>query len=72
MAHYEICIRGVGGALITDAFSELDVESRGDHTVLSGDVLDQEALHALLGRVRDLGLDLAWTREVPQGHHDAP
>lgn len=34
-------------------------------TVISGEVVDQAALHGLLQKVRDLGLPLVSLRQVP-------
>ncbi len=56
---YEIRLKGHLDARWTDWFDGLTLtqESAGT-TVLSGSVVDQAALHGLLGKVRDLGLPL--------------
>jgi hypothetical protein len=54
-AHYVICVDGV---LDPDWFEGLVVHDDGQHTIISGVVKDQSALHGLLAKVRDLGLCL--------------
>ena len=49
-------------------FDGLAITDPGDGTtVLRGAVVDQAALHGLLQRLRDVGLDLLWLREVSGG-----
>ena len=50
------------------AFDGLSVDVRPVETVLHGDITDQAALHGLLDRVADLGLELIEVRRLP----DAP
>ena len=56
---YEIRVKGHLNAHWADWFDGLTLtqESEGT-TLLSGPVIDQAALHGLLGKVRDLGLPL--------------
>ncbi len=54
-ARYEIRIDGV---LDAAWFEGLQVNSDGRQTVISGRLADQPALHALLAKIRDLGLCL--------------
>ena len=56
---YQIRIKGHLGRQWTDWFSGLAItqEDSGD-TLLTGAVVDQAALHALLRTVRDLGMPL--------------
>ena len=70
---YEIRIRGhltdewanwFGGLAIT-------LEDNG-HTLLTGPVTDQAALHGLLRRIRDLGLPLLSVNRVKPDLADAP
>jgi hypothetical protein len=65
VSRYEICIRGCAGSVVADAFSDMRVTSGDGVTVLSGPIPDQDSLHRLLARIRDLGLELLWTREIP-------
>jgi hypothetical protein len=56
---YEIRIKGRLNARWADWFDGLSLTQESDGTtVLSGPVMDQAALHGLLGKVRDLGLPL--------------
>jgi hypothetical protein len=54
---YEIRVTGALGPAAQEAFADMVVEVEPATTVLTGD-LDQAALHALLDRVRGLGLEL--------------
>jgi hypothetical protein len=76
---YEICIKGRLGTRWAAWFDGLAITDPGDGTtVLRGPVADQAALHGLLQRLRDVGLDLLWLREVSggapttEGHRPAP
>ena len=56
---YEIRLEGHLEARWADWFDGLTLTQESDGTtVLSGSVVDQAALHGLLGKVRDLGLPL--------------
>ena len=56
---YEIRLKGHLNARWADWFDGLTLTQESDGTtVLSGSVMDQSALHGLLGKVRDLGLPL--------------
>jgi hypothetical protein len=56
---YEIRIKGHLNARWADWFDGLTLTQESDGTtLLSGPVVDQAALHGLLGKVRDLGLPL--------------
>ena len=56
---YEIRLQGHLNARWTDWFDGLTLTQESDGTtVLSGSLMDQAALHGLLGKVRDLGLPL--------------
>jgi hypothetical protein len=61
--HYEIWVRGVLDSGWSAWFDGLQVTSdeRGQ-TVIAGSVVDQAALHGLLAKVRDLGLELLEVR----------
>ena len=64
---YQIRIRGHLGFQWTDWFGGLAItlEDNGD-TLLTGPVVDQAALHALLRTVRDLGIPLVSVLSVQQ------
>ena len=56
---YEIRLKGHLDARWADWFDGLTLTQESDGTtVLRGSVVDQAALHGLLGKVRDLGLPL--------------
>jgi hypothetical protein len=61
---YEIRVSGTLGPAAREAFSGLALDVEPLTTVLTGD-LDQTELHALLDRVRALGLELVDVREAP-------
>lgn len=56
---YQIRVKGHLGPQWTDWFGGLAVTlEEGGDTILTGPVVDQAALHGLLRKVRDLGLQL--------------
>ena len=60
---YEIHLKGHLAPRWADWFDGLTLRQQSDGTtVLSGSVVDQAALHGLLGKVRDLGLPLIAVR----------
>ncbi|HWN22631.1 MAG TPA: hypothetical protein VNP93_11705 [Gaiellaceae bacterium] len=63
---YEIRIKGRVSKETASAFEGLAVDVRPVETVLHGDISDQAALHGLLDRVADLGLELIEVRRLPE------
>ena len=63
--HYEIRVRGVLDGGWSAWFDDLQMTSdeRGQ-TTIAGPVPDQAALHGLLAKIRDLGLDLLAVRRT--------
>ncbi len=61
---YEIRVIGSLGPAAREAFADMLVEVEPTVTVLSGD-FDQPGLHALLDRVRALGLELVDVKQAP-------
>jgi hypothetical protein len=61
---YEIRVIGSIGPAAREAFADLNVEVEPTSTVLSAS-LDQRGLHAMLDRVRALGLELVDVRQAP-------
>ncbi len=56
---YQITLKGHLGREWTDWFGGMAIDLTEDgHTLLTGPVADQAALHGLLKKVRDLGLPL--------------
>ena len=68
---YQIRIKGHLGRQWADWFEGLTItlEDNGD-TLLTGQVIDQAALHGLLKRVRDLGMPLVSVCPLEHGHAD--
>jgi hypothetical protein len=63
--HYEIRIRGVLDSGWSAWFEGLRVSSdQHGQTTIAGPVADQAALHGLLAKVRDLGLELLEVRRT--------
>jgi hypothetical protein len=62
---YEIRVRGELDPSWSSWLGGLDVHTtrRGD-TVVSGPIVDQAALHGLLERIRDMGLELLGVRRL--------
>ena len=70
---YEIRVKGILDQRWTAWFEDLQVNTDGEETVLSGPLADQAALHGLLIKVRDLGLFLVSVRlldPTPKGESD--
>ena len=61
---YQVRMLGRVGPAASDAFADFGVHVEPTATVLSG-ALDQAALHDLMTRVRELGLELVDVRRVP-------
>ena len=68
---YQIRIKGHLDSQWAGWFEGLTItlEDNGD-TLLTGQVVDQAALHGLLRKVRDLGLPLISVRRFEQGQAD--
>ncbi len=64
---YEIRVRGQLGELTRHGFPDLDVQSCGDDTLLSGALPDQSALHGVLTQIESLALELLEVRRLPFG-----
>jgi hypothetical protein len=61
---YEIRVVGSLGPAAREAFTDVAIEVEPTATVLCGD-LNQDGLHALLDRVRALGLELMDITQAP-------
>jgi hypothetical protein len=55
---YTITVRGVTGPSVRAALGDVQVSVVGDTTVLRRAGTDQAALHGLLNRIQDLGLEV--------------
>jgi hypothetical protein len=67
---YDVTIRGEPGDVLLGAFSDVTVRRAAGATVLSAE-LDQAALHGLLQRVADLGIELLGVQLVPDAGEPA-
>jgi hypothetical protein len=65
-ARYELRVQGVLEPRWSAWFEGLQVTSDGRETIIAGPVTDQAALHGLLAKVRDLGLELLSVRRLDQ------
>ena len=63
-ATYELRLRGPLSTRTVDVFQEMDMRL---DTILSGVVPDQAALHGLLERIRDLGLEIIDVHQIDPG-----
>ena len=63
--HYRIRVKGVLDSRWSVWFDDLQVTS-DDHgqTTIAGPIADQAALHGLLAKIRDLGLELLEVRRT--------
>ena len=62
---YEIRIEGLVDGRWTDWFDGMTITHDDDsETILTGELQDQSALHGVLDRIRDLGLNLISVRRV--------
>jgi hypothetical protein len=70
---YEVRVVGTLGPAARDAFADLDLDLDVEPTttILSGEV-DQAELHAVLERVRALGLELVDVRSLPVAGSTSP
>ncbi|HEX4017331.1 MAG TPA: hypothetical protein VHX15_11400 [Frankiaceae bacterium] len=64
---YELRVDGLLGSDWSVWFDGLEVTSDGSQTVLTGAVEDQAALHGVLSKIRDLGLQLISVRRLDPG-----
>ena len=61
--HYEVRVLGRVGPAACHAFADFAVQAEPAATVLSG-TLDQAALHGLIARIREHGLELVDVRRT--------
>jgi hypothetical protein len=69
---YQIRIAGHLDRQWTDWFGGLTITLEGGDTLLTGGVVDQAALHAVLRQVRDLGIPLLSVNRVEPELREAP
>jgi hypothetical protein len=61
---YEIRVKGRVGKELASSLDGFDAEVEPAETILRGDLPDQDALYALLGRVQGFGLELVEVRQL--------
>ena len=71
MAVYEIRVKGHLDGSWSEWFEELAITNlEGGEAVLSGEIVDQAALHGVLSKVRDLNLPLVAVGSVDPERQD--
>jgi hypothetical protein len=55
---YRIIVEGELGPRYASAFDGMTIRAADGETEITGPIVDQSALHGLLGRIADLGLTL--------------
>jgi hypothetical protein len=70
--HYEVVVNGVLDRRWSAWFDGLHVTSDGRRTTIGGPVTDQAALHGLLTKVHDLGLELLAVQRTKPDPDPAP
>jgi hypothetical protein len=68
----QITVRGSMSPRLATAFDGMTPRHRRGHTDLIGKIADQAQLHALLSRIRDLGLELEKVTVLPEPEHPPP
>ena len=73
MSVYEIRVKGHLDRRWSEWFDGLEITNlENGEAALSGDIVDQAALHGVLTRVRDLGVPLVGVRRLdPLGEQDS-
>jgi hypothetical protein len=68
---YAFRIRGPLSPEVLDALQPLRPVQSATETVLSGEVVDQAALHGVIARLEQLGVELVELVQLPEAH-DGP
>ncbi len=64
--NFEIRIKGKVSDAVASSFEGLHSSVQPVETILTGEVSDQAALHALLEQIQSLGLELVEVRRLPE------
>ena len=62
--NYEIKLLGIAGPAVHDALADCEIAVEGRSTTIRADLADQAALHGLLERIRDLGIEVLEVRRL--------
>jgi hypothetical protein len=62
VVNYEIRVHGSAGQAICAQFADCEVDVDDESTTIRAQISDQAALHGLLDRVRDVGIELLEVR----------
>jgi hypothetical protein len=63
-SRYEVRIKGRLGEALLGTFAGFDAEVEPVETVLRGDIEDQAALHGVLDRIHEAGLEIVEVRKL--------
>jgi len=63
-SRYELRIKGRLGEALLGTFAGFDAEVEPVETVLRGDIEDQAALHGVLARIHEAGLEIVEVRKL--------
>ena len=64
MSRYELRIKGRLGETLLATFDGFNAEVEPVETVLRGEIVDQAALHGVLERIHEAGLELIEVRKL--------
>ena len=64
---YRIVVRSELSERYATAFEEMEMETKGGQTVLTGEVVDQVQLHGIIDRIGGLGLEIVSVQSLPEG-----
>jgi outer membrane PBP1 activator LpoA protein len=64
---YRIVVRSELSERYAAAFEDMEMETKGGQTVLTGEVVDQVQLHGIIDRIGGLGLELLSVQALPEG-----
>ena len=67
---YRIVVRSELSERYSVAFEEMEMETKGGLTVLTGKSMDQPQLYSILDRLSGLGLELLSVHCLPEGSRD--
>ena len=68
---YRIVVRSELNGRYAVAFEGMEMEAKGEDTVLTGKIIDQLQLYGILERVNGLGLELLSVQALPEDAHSS-